>query len=69
MIMENFFEGKIEGTIASERRGSGGFGYDPVFIPEGHTLSFAEMGEETKNQISHRALAVAQLRDFLLCAK
>lgn len=66
---KHFFEGKIEGTIASERRGSGGFGYDPVFIPEGHTLSFAEMGEETKNQISHRALAVAQLRDFLLCAK
>lgn len=66
---KHFFEGKIEGTIASERRGSGGFGYDPVFIPEEHTLSFAEMGEETKNQISHRALAVAQLRDFLLCAK
>lgn len=65
----HFFEGKIEGTITSERRGSGGFGYDPVFVPEGHTLSFAEMGEETKNQISHRALAVAQLRDFLLCAK
>lgn len=66
---EHFFEGRIDGTIATERRGTGGFGYDPVFIPEGKTLSFAEMGEAVKNEISHRALAVAQLRDYLLCVK
>ena len=66
---EYFFEGKIEGSIATERRGIAGFGYDPIFVPTGGTLSFAEMGEDAKNQISHRALAVAKLRDFLLCGK
>lgn len=66
---EYFFEGKIEGSIATERRGTAGFGYDPIFVPTGGTLSFAEMGEDAKNQISHRALAVAKLRDFLLCGK
>lgn len=66
---EHLFEGKIEGRIATERRGTAGFGYDPIFVPTGGTLSFAEMGEDAKNQISHRALAVAKLRDFLLCGK
>ncbi len=66
---EYFFEGKIEGSIATERRGTAGFGYDPIFVPTGGTLSFAEMGEDAKNQISHRALAVPRLPDFVLCRK
>ncbi len=59
------FEGKVEGTIAYEKQGTEGFGYDPIFIPEGHTDSFASLGEEVKNHISHRARAVAQLVQFL----
>ncbi len=62
---EYLFEGIVEGEITTERRGSKGFGYDPVFIPEGHKETFAEMGEEMKNKISHRARAVAQLAAFL----
>lgn len=59
------FEGIVRGTIAKSPRGDGGFGYDPVFIPEGHTRTFAEMTMEEKNQMSHRALAVAKLVEFL----
>jgi len=59
------FEGIINGHIISEKRGSSGFGYDPVFIPEGNTLSFAEMSENEKNAISHRAMAVKKLLQFL----
>lgn len=59
------FEGSIEGTILSERRGSQGFGYDPVFQPNGFERSFAEMSIEEKNRISHRAIAVQKLIDFL----
>jgi XTP/dITP diphosphohydrolase len=62
---EYIFEGKVEGEILTERRGSGGFGYDPVFLPSGHTETFAEMSLEQKNLISHRALAVSQLVTFL----
>lgn len=58
------FEGIARGTIIRERRGATGFGYDPVFIPAGHHLTFAEMGKE-KNKISHRAKAVNKLVDFL----
>ncbi|MEJ5053076.1 non-canonical purine NTP diphosphatase [Sphingobacterium sp. MYb382] len=62
---QHFFEGSIEGTIITERRGEGGFGYDPIFIPDGYTKTFAEMTAEEKNQISHRAIAVRKLADFL----
>lgn len=61
---EYLFEGIINGTITTERRGNGGFGYDPLFQPEGHDTTFAQMGDE-KNLISHRALAVQKLVAFL----
>ena len=59
------FEGVVRGTIATERSGSQGFGYDPIFIPEGHTQSFADMTTEAKNRISHRGRAVQKLVHFL----
>ena len=59
------FEGICKGHILQERSGNGGFGYDPVFQPEGHTQSFAEMSAEEKNKISHRGLAVEKLVQFL----
>jgi XTP/dITP diphosphohydrolase len=59
------FEGHCEGRIALAAAGAGGFGYDPLFVPEGCAQSFAELGEEVKNKISHRARALAQLRRFL----
>ena len=60
------FEGKIEGHISDEKRGTSGFGYDPIFVPEGYDQSFAELGNEIKNKISHRARAVARLAEYLL---
>lgn len=62
---EYYFEGVINGEILSERHGDGGFGYDPVFIPEGFTQSFAQLGMDEKNKISHRALAIKAMSDFL----
>lgn len=62
---ETLFDGIINGTITTEQRGDAGFGYDPVFLPDGCTQTFAELGNEQKNQISHRALAVRKLADFL----
>lgn len=59
------FEGKVEGKIAMEPTGNQGFGYDPVFIPNGFEHTFAELGPEVKNQFSHRALVVRQLIYFL----
>ena len=58
---EYLFEGVIKGEIIKEKRGNSGFGYDPVFIPEGYDRTFAELGNEIKNKISHRALAVNKL--------
>lgn len=63
---EYFFEGRVNGRIIDERRGSKGFGYDPIFIPDGHDRTFAEMAAEDKNAISHRAIAVKKLANFLL---
>ncbi|MDF2517808.1 MAG: non-canonical purine pyrophosphatase [Sphingobacterium sp.] len=62
---QHFFEGSIEGQIIKERRGIDGFGYDPIFIPDGHDKTFAEMSAEEKNAISHRAIAVGKLADYL----
>jgi XTP/dITP diphosphohydrolase len=59
------FEGIVEGEIIRERRGGEGFGYDPIFQPEGYDQTFAELGMEIKNHISHRARAVAKLCEFL----
>lgn len=62
---KNLFEGVVEGEISTEKRGDKGFGYDPVFIPENTGKTFAELGVEVKNQISHRARAVAKLCEYL----
>jgi non-canonical purine NTP pyrophosphatase, rdgB/HAM1 family len=62
---EHFFEGISEGTIISERRGRQGFGYDPVFVPSGSNLTYAEMTLDEKNKISHRARAFNKLKEFL----
>jgi len=63
---EHFFEGIVEGTIRHERSGAKGFGYDPIFQPDGYDITFAEMSLEEKNRISHRGMAVEQLIDFLV---
>ena len=62
---EHLFEGIVKGEITKHRHGTSGFGYDPVFIPEGYTQTYAEMGNELKNKISHRALATNKLCNFL----
>lgn len=62
----HYFEGVCEGKIGFEARGRNGFGYDPLFIPRDHSQTFAELGEETKNKISHRARALECLKAFLL---
>jgi len=63
---ELLFEGKVEGNILNEKRGIEGFGYDPVFVPEGENRTFAQMSLSEKNLISHRARAFEKLRIFLL---
>ena len=62
---EHLFEGRVEGEITCEPAGCGGFGYDPVFRPEGYEQTFAEMSADEKNAISHRAHAVAKLVEYL----
>jgi XTP/dITP diphosphohydrolase len=62
---EYLFEGVINGKITETPSGNGGFGYDPVFIPDGYTMTFSEMTSEQKNSISHRAIAASRLNDFL----
>ena len=62
----NLSEGTCTGTIIFEPRGSGGFGYDPLFIPDGFDQTFAELSDTIKNQLSHRALALLKTREFLL---
>ncbi|MGP1437099.1 MAG: non-canonical purine NTP diphosphatase [Phocaeicola sp.] len=62
---KHFFEGEVKGQIIQEERGTSGFGYDPIFIPNGYDKTFAELGEEIKNKISHRARAVAKLCEYL----
>lgn len=61
----HFFDGVVEGHIIPEKRGTEGFGYDPIFVPEGYDQTFAQLGSEIKNSISHRARAVAKLVEFL----
>jgi XTP/dITP diphosphohydrolase len=63
--IEQVFEGRCTGRLRTEPAGNAGFGYDPIFTPDGHTLSYAELGEEIKNRISHRARAFAALVEWL----
>lgn len=63
---KHFFEGIINGEIIEEKRGGSGFGYDPIFVPDGYDETFAELGDEIKNAISHRAIATQKLIGFLL---
>ncbi|SEB84479.1 XTP/dITP diphosphohydrolase [Tenacibaculum sp. MAR_2009_124] len=62
---QHFFDGVCKGDILKEKQGEKGFGYDPVFKPEGHQISFAQMSSEEKNKISHRGLAIQKLVAFL----
>ena len=66
---ETLLEGICKGEIATGKQGSGGFGYDPVFIPAGYSHTFAELGDDIKNKISHRALATEKLRELLKVAE
>ncbi len=59
------FDGRVEGSVIAEERGEGGFGYDAMFIPEGHTGTFAELSGAVKNELSHRARALAGVVDYL----
>lgn len=65
----HLFEGICKGEIIQEKRGGSGFGYDPIFVPEGYFETFAELGNEIKNQISHRAKAVEMLCQYLKDSK
>ena len=60
-----FFEGRVDGTILKEKHGTEGFGYDPIFQPDGYDCSFAEMGIDLKNKISQRAIAIGKVAEYL----
>lgn len=62
---EYLFEGIVNGHIIEEEKGSAGFGYDPIFVPDGYRQTFAELGDDIKNRISHRAMATQKLAEFL----
>lgn len=62
---EHFFEGEVTGTIRTQKSGCEGFGYDPIFEPDGYSTTFAEMSMEEKNELSHRARAIQKLVNFL----
>lgn len=62
---KHFFKGVVEGMIAEIPAGTDGFGYDPIFIPEGYSETFAQLGQSTKNTLSHRARAFQMLKDFI----
>ena len=64
-LQTELFEGVCEGRIGFDPKGKGGFGYDPLFVPEGYTQTFAELGEEIKNRLSHRARALRLLKQHL----
>ena len=64
---QNLFFGECKGSITIKKSGSEGFGYDPIFIPDGYDITFAEMNKDEKSKISHRGRAVKQLVDFLNC--
>ena len=63
-LQTQLFDGTCEGKILFAPRGQNGFGYDPLFVPDGFTQSFAELGEDVKNKLSHRAKALAKLKEF-----
>ena len=63
--LEHIFEGRCDGSLRQEPRGGAGFGYDPLFVPDGYTETFAELGEAVKNALSHRGRAWAQLASWL----
>lgn len=63
--MEEYFEGRVYGNLTHEVRGEKGFGYDPIFIPDNHEITFAEMKAEEKNQISHRKKAIEKFLAYL----
>jgi XTP/dITP diphosphohydrolase len=70
LILKNedvrYFEGRVEGTISESLMGDKGFGYDPIFIPNGYNRTFGELGADVKNNISHRARALNKMRDFFI---
>jgi len=70
LILKNgeikYFEGRVEGTISKSMQGDKGFGYDPIFIPNGYENTFAQLGAEIKNEISHRARALNMMKDYLV---
>ena len=59
------FEGKVFGTISQKIKGEGGFGYDPIFIPDGNLVTYSQMNKAQKNKISHRSIAIKKLINFL----
>lgn len=67
--IKGVFEGICEGVITTDERGTSGFGYDPLFIPNGYEQTFGELSEKVKNGLSHRAKALVQARDFLMREK